>query len=364
MLRLHGGRVAGVLTADCRRCLGLARGSACPLQEDAVPALLQPHIVRPTVGDAACHPQASSQRGFSRPALKGGVPRPRVRNRGAPGPLQEALITLSGVNPAASANDVWCGVAKIMGQANANIMDASGSFVKINSRGGGHANTNASGLSFLVNAFNTTITPFAERGGGGHMDSAAVSVFLKVNLPARNMEKMLHLLHTRFPRLVCTVTVGGEPSDTDKEKVDKPADAVSWTGTMYLFGEDRVGQLAAISEAMVQSRLMILQLTVTTGFYDPVTGEFVEGIGGPLSENRIKFAVYDGTLIHEEVVNEKVAEASQKVGYGVTSVLWDHQGTQEQDLAYYFMKRKEFILDYMNRLQASAEDTSGCLSGM
>ena len=59
-------------------------------------------------------------------------------------------------------------------------------------------------------------------------------------------------------------------------------------------------------------------------------------------------SVWAGKSIREmhsakDIVREKLAEASVTVGYGVASVLWDHdnQHTQEMDLATYYMHRKD-----------------------
>merc|ERR1719330_1915343 len=81
--------------------------------------------------------------------------------------------------------------------------------------------------SFLVSAFHTHITPFLSsladsRTEEAPGDSIAVAIFVKASVVESSVPLMTNLLHSRFPRLVCTVTVGGV---TGCEESGEPAES-------------------------------------------------------------------------------------------------------------------------------------------
>jgi len=283
-----------------------------------------------------------------------------------------AVITLSGQTFASSGNDIWCGIADVMGRVNANIEDAAGTSMpspvdpNVSPSIDVARTCVSSSPSFLVSAFHTHITPFLSsladsREEEASGDSIAVAIFVKASMVESSVPLMTNLLHTRFPRLVCTVTVGGVTGDEDGEEgtdaasepvaADELAPQRVLTGTVRLFGIDQVGQLAAISEILRSHRMTILNLLVTTGICDHETGEFIERVGGRLSENVIAVAAFDRSNFNEAVVREEITVAAHNVGYRVTSICLDSQEVRSSELAAYYLRRKAFMA------QLSSTDT-------
>jgi len=291
--------------------------------------------------------------------------RRRLLPRSATGPrIQEqrskwALITLSGQTFASSGNDIWCGIADVMGRVGANIEDAAGTSMPslapgsagpdagASAAGPGPGGTGTAGPALLVSAFRTHIAPFslplaqspASEGGEG-ATGIAVAIFIKAWMKESSVPTVTNLLHTRFPRLVCTVTVGGP---TDEEQSGGGAEVL--TGTIRLFGIDQVGQLARIAEVLHRCRVTILNLLVTTGVCDSETGDFVERLGGTLSENVITIAAFDQATFDEAALRREVEVRAHKVGYRITSIILDNQESRSQELAGYYLQRKAFIME-------------------
>ncbi|CAE7817963.1 scn4aa [Symbiodinium sp. CCMP2456] len=172
---------------------------------------------------------------------------------------------------------------------------------------------------FVVNAFNTKIAPFSPslqrtEQTTASSDELAVAFLLKAVVREDNLAKMSDLFHTRFPGLVCTVTAGGAVAE-------RKTTATRIAGTIRLFGMDQVGQLAKISEVLHACGMTILNLYVTTGVCDVETCEFVVREGGPLSENVITVAAMNKETFEEEAFRNEVEDASQEVGYAVTSII-------------------------------------------
>merc|ERR1719414_898904 len=87
--------------------------------------------------------------------------------------------------------------------------------------------------SFLVSAFHTHITPFLTSLSGSRSeeaagDSIAVAIFVRASMVESSVPLMTNLLHTRFPRLVCTVTVGGVTEcEEERQESGEPVGAPS-----------------------------------------------------------------------------------------------------------------------------------------
>ncbi|CAK8996875.1 Hypothetical protein SCF082_LOCUS4971 [Durusdinium trenchii] len=265
-----------------------------------------------------------------------------LRRAGSHVPLRQALITLSGHTQVSSDNAIWNGIAQVMKEANANIEDATGTTVS-----SPQADAVAAARKcprFVVNAFNTRIAPFAA-GGHSQEDELAVAFLLKAVVREDKLSKMTDLFHSRFPGLVCTVTLG--------EAAVRRHLVPEVTGMIRLFGPDQVGQLARISEVLRSCRMTILNLYVTTGICDVETCEFVWREGGPLSENVITVAAIDRETFDEETFRLEVARASKEVGYEVTSIIMESEHQRAKQLARYYLMRKRFMTEWAKELDCS-----------
>lgn len=231
-------------------------------------------------------------------------------------------------------NAIWNGIAQVMKEANANIEDATGTTV-----------SSAQAGTFSVNAFNTRIAPFAK----SENDELAVAFLLKAVVRQDNLSKMSDLFHTRFPGLVCTVTLG--------EAAVRRHLVPEVTGVIRLFGVDQVGQLARISEVLRSCRMTILNLYVTTGICDVETCEFVWREGGPLSENVITVAATDRATFDEETFRFEITTASKEVGYEVTSIIMESEHQRAKQLARYYLLRKKFMTEFASEFSSPCSKT-------
>jgi len=277
-----------------------------------------------------------------------------VRQARALRPTQKlALITLSGHSSVSSGNDVWCGIASIMEEVGANILDAAGAFMRdAEFRSDiGVGGMGSSGPGFFAHPFGTLLTPFVKSSEGEDgAESFAVAILVKALIAERSVPKMTRLLSTNFPRLVCTTTYGGvaeafQPSaEASEAVVQRPC-----SGTLRLFGSDRFGQLSKISAVLAECGVTILNLLVTTGFGDRDTHEFVERAGGPLSQNVISVAAFDRAAFDEDLLRREVTRAAREVGYEVTSIIFDTQAdrARREELADYYLRRKSSIREYL-----------------
>jgi len=280
-----------------------------------------------------------------------------------PASQRHALITLSGQARVSPGTDLWNAIAQVMKEVNANIEDAAGTFMNASFSEPSDLrlikNTKRS-PRFLVSAFNTHIAPFSpahlqianpdRQSGCGFWreensgDEVALACLLKASVREDRVSEMSDLFHTRFPGLVCTVTVGGTSTRASSELL----------GTIRLFGVDQAGQLAKIAQVLHGCRVTILNLLVTTGYCDTETCEFLERQGGGLSENVLTVAAIDPATFDEETFRKEVAGTAQEVGYHVTSIILESEKNRAQQLARYYLRRKNF----MNQI-AGAMDFSG-----
>lgn len=273
---------------------------------------------------------------------------------------RSALITISGPTYITSSNDVWCEIATVFASLGASIEDAAGTFMQMPPNTKTGLGKKRSRSDFMVSAFDTQIAPFARTldreapsiGGGGRV---AVSVLVKASISLTQERELLDQLEARFPALVCTVTVGGY------EQVTKPRSLLPCKqkreqgvllATLRLFGDDKVGQLAAIAQALHDCHVTIVNLLVTTGFCDEETCEFFERMGGPLSENVIQVAALDPKAFKEEGFADTVIRAAARVGYNVHSIIIDNQAERASALAKYYLERKQFLCEWSKQRQS------------
>lgn len=310
--------------------LGGGRGRRWEVQHRSARTLRQAH---PTV--AAVQPPSMPRRG-------GRELRPQEQRKWA-------LITLSGQTFVSSRNDVWHGIADVMGRVNANIEDAAGTSMRcpVPESADITAGCHTGNPSFLVSAFDTHITPFSMSFARSSLDespedSHAVAILLKASIAESMVPLMTNLLHTRFPGLVCTVTIGGATEPEEAVPMQQRPQKVL-TGTVRLFGIDEVGQLARIAEALHRCHVTILNLIVTTGICDFETGEFIERGHGTLAENVLTIAIFDRAVFNEAALRREVEATARDNGYKVTSIILDGQESRSQELAGYYLERKAFM---------------------
>jgi len=248
-----------------------------------------------------------------------------------------------------------------MGRVNANIEDAAGTSITSMRSLAFDSGTEAAAASssnwqtapsFLVSAFNTHITPFAtpEDAHQDADDRQNVAIFVKASVVESSMPLLANLLHTRFPGLVCTVTVcGTRQGDPTMQHQPTAEDQTLVTGTVRLFGRDEPGQLAKIAKVLQNCHATILNLRVSTGFCDMETGDFVERTSGPLAENVISVAVFDQAGCDEKILRREVEIAADEVGYSVSSIIFDAQEGRSQELAQYYLRRKALLVEMGQR---------------
>jgi len=266
-----------------------------------------------------------------------------------------ALVTLSGITrPGVSSNDIWAGIAAVMGRAGANIQDAAGTFAPqpVQAPSGREAvEPIASNSSdFVLGAFGTRIAPYADPYEDEPGVRRSVALFFRAAVPEDNVPLMSSLMQKEFPLLVCTVTMGGAldeglqrgamlsgSSRADQIKRDRLA-------TLYFFGADYVGQLARLTSAMLRCRVSIVHLKTSTGNVDPDTCEYVERAGGPLSENVITVSSIDeGVLLSAERLRAEIGPVAEEVGYEVFAVVADEDEERPRILAEYHLHRKSLL---------------------
>lgn len=262
-----------------------------------------------------------------------------------------------------------------MGRVGANIEDAAGTSMPGLAPGSAGARAcDQASPACMVSAFGTHIAPFAlplapsPAAGAGSAPGIAVAIFIKASMMEGSVPTVTNLLHTRFPRLVCTVTVGGAADGEGKAEAPAPAEGQPQevlTATVRLFGNDQVGQLARIAEVLHHCQVTILSLLVTTGVCDSETGDFVERVGGPLSENVITIAAFNHSTFDEAALRREVEATAHKVGYMITSIILDSQESRAQELAGYYLQRKAFMLEvsqaeaHQAQLTADASTNAG-----
>lgn len=141
------------------------------------------------------------------------------------------------------------------------------------------------------------------------------------------------------------------------------------TGTIYLFGVDRPGQLARITTVLTEQRVTLLNLRVQKGFADLKHCEFVQRNGGPLAENRMRI-IFDEAAVDLAVLRAEIQRVGEEVGYPVTVLTTDVQSQLRAWLPSYLLRRKAFTVAYgvarasqVHRATQRSRRRQGCTSG-
>jgi len=119
------------------------------------------------------------------------------------------------------------------------------------------------------------------------------------------------------------------------------------TGTLYLFGIDRPGQLAEITKLLNRFGVTIMNLRVTSGIADPEKGEFVPATGGPLAENQLRVLCENPDLDETEFRRE-IQVVGRRIGYGVTCIALESEWRLQARLPSYELRRRAFAVAFLN----------------
>jgi len=274
----------------------------------------------------------------------------------AEGATRQVILTFSGVVPVSSGSAIWSKIAQVMKAANANIANASGTFLQIH-KGLGRRAASIQGSNFSVSAFGACISPSLPPVDYGDEDLLACTMYLKVRLSCSGVDKMMCLLRTESPLQVYTVShshssegecssSSSSSSNTDMIEGVQQQGQDAQTGTVYLFGLDRPGQLCKITKVLMSFGVSILHLRVKSGTVAFGKCDFVSDSGGPLAENSIRIA-FDGTKLDVPMLRRKIQDLGMEVGYCVTCVTIDSHNRLRSRLPSYNLRMKAFILAYL-----------------
>lgn len=222
--------------------------------------------------------------------------------------------------------------------------------------------------TFSVSAFGAHISPSqltVDASHGSDEDLLGCTIYIKAVLPEVNVQEMMQLLQTQSPLQVYTVSLGsvGAEACYDILSASKPlagvpgvvtplvsaVQAKGQTGTLYLFGVDRPGQLARITEALGRFGVTILHLRVQCGGADADEVDFVPSAGGPLAENRMQLTFGDAMQEEgsEDLLRREIQRVGEKVGYAVTCLMTDCNDFRTV-MPSYLLRRKAFAMTYLD----------------
>jgi len=117
------------------------------------------------------------------------------------------------------------------------------------------------------------------------------------------------------------------------------------TGTIFLFGVDRPGQLARITKVLREQRVTVYHLRVESGEPDHESCDFVHATGGPLAENRLRI-VFEDPDIDLTKLRIELERVGREVGYAVTCLTKDTQSQLRAWWPSYLLRRKAFTVAY------------------
>lgn len=276
--------------------------------------------------------------------------------------MRRVILTFSGKVELSDGSEIWSRIANVMKAAGANIETASGTFVQLLPV---EEDENGGPSCFSVSAFGACISP-SQQGEIGRKEGSAgdsseqllgCSMYVKALLPEGQVANMMQLLQRQSPLQVYTVSLS---SDAAQALPDRPhwmptqqdADPRQ-TGTVYLFGVDRAGQLARITETLREFKVIIMHLRVQTGFVDADKLDFVPAMhDGALAENRLRVTLpCDADLAH---LREEIARVGQEVGYAVTCLTTDSQSRLRAQVPSYMLRRKAFSIAFLAEAAAMA----------
>lgn len=270
--------------------------------------------------------------------------------------MRRAILTFAGKVRVSASSEVWRNVATVMKQAGANIEAAGSTFLHMSP---GTADP-LSG-SFTLSAFGAKISPssVAERCHRGE-DMLGCALCVKALLPEDRVQIMMDLLSAESPLQVYSVSIapqeqllnsqasGVQPTSAPSTAT-APAVTRCTTGTLYLYGIDRPGQLSTITETLSRFGVVIMHLSVQKAIDVLEGADIPTASGGLLAENILKVAFHDAAIDEAELMRE-IRRVGVSVGYAVTCLTTDREYRLRARTPSYILQRKAFTLAYLNAM--------------
>lgn len=269
--------------------------------------------------------------------------------------MKRVILTISGKVGASDGSDLWNQLAKVMSAADANIEVCGGTFVQMQSDNGG---TNEEAEGFSVSAFGACISPAGLPEGDDDSTHLGCTMFVKAILPSNRVQTLMKLLQTHSPAQVYTASLSSpEKPDRGSSIEDCFASLHSHeqTGTIYLFGIDRPGQLAKITETLTRFGVSVSNLRVQSGGADSNKGDFLPcPTGGPLAENRIRIRFDNTSMDTADRLRKDIQSVGEELGYAVTCLTLDSHAQFGAFMPSYLLQRRAFVVCYLMEMRKRA----------
>jgi len=247
--------------------------------------------------------------------------------------MRRVILTFSGKVNVSGGSEIWSRIARVMKAAGANIETAGSTFVRM-ARAGGDDNLDS--VSFSVSAFGAQVSPAVmdER-----LEDLGCAMYLKAILPQSRVTKMMQLLRTESPLQVYTVSSSAaQPARLAQASCNQEDPR---TGTVHLFGVDRPGQLARITQLLSRFGASVMQLHVHNSMLERVP----LGVAS-LAENRVRIVFDESTDV--ALLRTELQRVGQEVGYAVTCLTTDTQSGLRNTLPSYVLWKKAFAMAYLS----------------
>lgn len=267
--------------------------------------------------------------------------------------MKRVILTISGKVGAADGSDLWNQLAKVMSAADANIEVCGGTFVQMSDKG-----KTSEGESFSVSAFGAYILPagLSESDDKTHL---GCTMFVKAILPSARVPALTKLLQTHSPAQVFTASLSSpEPPERGHSIEDcfNSLHSHEQTGTIYLFGIDRPGQLAKITETLTRFGVSVSNLRVQSGGADSSKGDFLPSpSGGPLAENRIRIRFDNSSMDTADRLRKDIQTVGEELGYAVTCLTLDSHAQFGAFQPSYLLQRRAFVVCYLMEMRKQAK---------
>jgi len=267
--------------------------------------------------------------------------------------MKRVILTISGKVGAADGSDLWNQLAKVMSAADANIEVCGGTFVQMSDKG-----KTSEGESFSVSAFGAYILPagLSESDDKTHL---GCTMFVKAILPSARVPALMKLLQTHSPAQVFTASLSSpEPPERGHSIEDcfNSLHSHEQTGTIYLFGIDRPGQLAKITETLTRFGVSVSNLRVQSGGADSSKGDFLPSpSGGPLAENRIRIRFDNSSMDTADRLRKDIQTVGEELGYAVTCLTLDSHAQFGAFQPSYLLQRRAFVVCYLMEMRKQAK---------
>lgn len=260
--------------------------------------------------------------------------------------MKRVLLTLSGKVRLNSSSEIWSRVANVMKAAGANIETAGGTFVQI------PQGREQDDSSFSVSAFGACISPSLLSGGGAQGPAALLgcTMYLKAILPEDRVPVMMRLLQTQSPLQVYTFCLSRDAGKALPGRPHWNQESRQQAGIIYLFGLDRPGQLARVTETLSRFGVTVMHLRVHSLDQNGA-------IGGPFAENRIR-VVFDEASLDLPLLRREIQRIGEEVGYAVTCITTDAQTQLRAWMSSYLLKRRAFSICYLEEKDKASSQRS------